>query len=75
MLMLNIRNTSNEVLSWNKQIDITCIKLGSANDRLSKSHHFVSLKTYLLVYYSIFHSHLLYVYVLVFLRVNQCLSS
>ena len=47
-----------EVLSWNKQIDILCSKLSRANGILSKLRHFPPLKTCLSVCYSIFYSYL-----------------
>ena len=52
--------TIDEVLSWNKQIENICRKLSRANGILTKLRHFVSNKTCRSIYYSIFHSHLIY---------------
>ena len=49
-----------EILSWNKQIDIISQKLARSNGLLSKLRHFVPLDVSLSVYYSIFYSYLLY---------------
>ena len=49
------------VLSWNKQIDDSCTKLARANDILPKLRYFVPRKTFASVYFSLFHSHVIYV--------------
>ena len=49
-----------EVLSWNKQIEDLCKKLRRANGILAKIRHYISKKTCIAVYYSIFYTHLLY---------------
>ncbi|XP_057310678.1 uncharacterized protein LOC130648640 [Hydractinia symbiolongicarpus] len=46
-------------LSWKSQINDTVAKLKRANGALAKLRHFVPLNVLILVYYAIFHSHLL----------------
>ena len=50
----------NEIVSWNKQIEISTSKLSRANGILCKMRHLAPLKTCLSAYYSIFYSHLLH---------------
>ena len=48
----------NEVLSWNKQVDISYSKLSRANEILCKLRHFVQTKANLWVFFSFFYSHI-----------------
>ena len=49
-----------EVISWNKQIESTCMKLVRPNDILSKLHYFVPKDICISVYYSLFYTHIIY---------------
>ena len=49
-----------EVSSWNKQIESTCMKLARANGILFKLSHFVPKYIWISVHYSLFYIHLTY---------------
>ena len=49
-----------EVLSWNKQIDIISTKLCNVNAIISKLRYFAPIKVLLSLYYSLFYSCILY---------------
>ena len=52
--------TIDEVLSWNKQIEILCSKLSRTIGILSKLRYYVPHKTCITIYYSLFQSYILY---------------
>ena len=52
--------TIDEVLSWNKQIELICSKLSRTNGIMSKLRYYVPQKTCISIYYCLFQSYILY---------------